>query len=214
MHRSFAMSLIVCTYCATMIGHSRPHSLCSSWVRFLHPGFFQTGKTRHAGFPGGRGWWGRQTRQCFEYRFEQCYQSIKTQFPFLSFATNISVTFVFLLYINSDPFTTHPLAASTSISGAVGPSLATSGAIYTNVGPSVDGKGANVSWDLNKMKICYWQGSHYFSKSVSRTFSRIIQIYRALNQPKIAWHSYAWARIVLQEVVIFPKMLQRNWFAI
>lgn len=45
------------------------------------------------------------------------------------------------------PFTTHPLAASTSISGAVGPSFATSGAIYTNFGPSVDGNGANVSWD-------------------------------------------------------------------
>ena len=45
---------------------------------------------------------------------------------------------------------TYPLAARVSIPGAVGPSFTTSGATYTNAGPSEDGKGANVSWDLKQ----------------------------------------------------------------
>ena len=40
---------------------------------------------------------------------------------------------------------TYPLAARVSIPGAVGPSFTTSGATYTNAGPSEDGMGANVS---------------------------------------------------------------------
>lgn len=40
---------------------------------------------------------------------------------------------------------TDPLAANTSISGATGPSVITCGATYSNLGPSANGNGANVS---------------------------------------------------------------------